>query len=117
MRLSDKVAVWVEQTLEVCAPGEKVDFEVTLIAMPGPNGQPQPCMMIVITMPSPLIEQGLAATHLLPTIAPQEPAIADMVRGAVEGLRNARTTMLAGQNGHGGPPGPTRPSGLILPGK
>lgn len=116
-RITETVAEIVADVIDRAAPGQGLDYEVALTLVPGPQGQPQPLLVIVLTIPSPILNQGLASTLLVQSLAPEAEQIESTVRTAIEGLQQQRTAMLAGSNGHGGAPGPMTPSGLIIPGQ
>jgi hypothetical protein len=117
-RITEQVAAIVEDVIDRAAPGQGIAYEVALVLMPGPEGRPQPLLAVVLTIPSPVLGQGLANTMLIPSLAPEAEQLEGALRNAIEGLQQQRSVMLAGSNGHGGAPGPmTSPSGLILPGQ
>ena len=99
--------------------GEKIRFDVSMVAVPGQNGQPQPLLGITFTIQAVNLDQAHALMVMIPPSIPNQDDVDDMVRRIVEGLCSTRSMaaaqLLAQSNGHG--PAPTSKSGLILPGQ
>lgn len=100
--------------------GEEINFDVAMVAVPGPQGQPQPLLGITFTIQAIALDQSHALMVMVPPSVPKQEDVDGMVRQIVEGLVQTRAMAanqtLAQSNGHGQPGGQTTRSGLILPG-
>jgi len=96
--------------------GEDVQYGVGLTVVPNAQGQPQPVIVILLSIPGSVIGSRLTATHLTNNIM-VEPTTPEAVRQMIEQLLQARSEQLTQaaipQNGHN-PQSPLA-SGLIDP--
>lgn len=97
--------------------GEDIEFDVSMIAVPGPGGQPQPMIGLSFTIAAINLAEGHSVMFLLPPICPPQEEVDGILRRVVQGLTNQRAqAAAASMNGHKDLPGDVSPSGLILPG-
>lgn len=123
MTISSKIVAALEDAQERnLFQGEDIDYDVSMIAVPGSNGQPQPMVGLSFTIGALDLSQGHAVMFLLPPICPPQEEVDEIVRRVVQGLVNQRmqaaqeATAPASSNGHKDIPDHVSKSGLILPG-
>lgn len=117
-RTTEIIAGWVQEAIESDPlTGEDTTYDVGLTIGPGPNGQAMPLIIVVLTVPSPVLGQGISGTLMIPSMRPERRSIEESVRSTLEGLRAERSKAIAQSlaqgNGHVAP----GPSGLIIPGR
>lgn len=118
-----------EQIIDMIADAESrglfqeqpIDFDVAMVAMPGPDGRPSPALGLTFTIQAMDMAQGHAAMVLIaPSVIPQE-EVDEMVRKFVANLINTRVQAgqqaVVSQNGHKDIPSTASKSGLIIPGQ
>lgn len=92
--------------------GEEISYDVSMLAMPGPQGQPQPMLGLTFSIKATAMDQMHAMMVLVQPVVPSQETVDDMLRQIVESLvqtrANAAQQFIASQNGHS-------KSGLILP--
>jgi hypothetical protein len=100
---------------------QPIDYDVAMVAMPGPQGEPRPMLGLSFTIQAVDLAQGHAVMFLLPPVCPPQEEVDNMLRKIVQGMVNtkmqqAAEAMVAG-NGHKDIPPHVSKSGLILPGQ
>lgn len=97
-RLSEKIAPWIQESLERHAMGDEITWEI----IPAPQG----AVLLHLAMPHVVLsEQVQGAVPLAPAMQVPE-AIEAVVQAQLENMRNARSKAAAevpihGSNGHG----------------
>lgn len=115
--ISTEVANLIQDALERgLGQGEDIGYDVSMIAVPAPGGQPSPMLGLSFTIPSLDLSQGHSIMFLMPPTIPSQDDMDGLVRRVVIGLLGTRRQAAAAQsNGHKDLPDNISASGLILP--
>jgi hypothetical protein len=115
--ISQKVIALIEDAISRgLTMGEDIDFDVSMIAMPGPQGQPQPVLALTFALNASVMGEVHATMALMSPAAPSQDDMDTVVRQVTANLVDVRTRATQAQmvqsNGH-----KPNPSGLIIPGQ
>lgn len=99
VRITEQVAGWVTVSLARHAWSDKLGWEVSVQLLPTPQGTPQPVIMVVVQMASPIIGQNLVHMIMVQWGDLTAENIDTAVFQGVETLHQQRSTVL---NGNGG---------------
>jgi len=80
----------VEEAVRTYALGEDVHWAISMNVIPGPDGNPQPILCILVTLPGIDIGQRLQAQTLSPDMGINT-AISDAVKNMIEQLKTVRS--------------------------
>lgn len=105
--IMDETREMIPDILSQISFGEDVEWEAVFQLMPTPQG-PQPGVILVLTLASAILGQGMIGTAAVPLpVAKERVPLTEALRGLFEQLMNQRSQIA---NGGPGPAG-----GLILP--
>lgn len=99
---------------------EPIEYDVTMIATPGSQGQAQPMIGLSFTIAAVALDQGHAAMMIVPPVVPTQDEMDNLIRKVVTNMQTVRREA-AEQTVQAVLPDGTRvhpksPSGLIIPG-
>lgn len=120
--ISQRMIAAIEDAMERgITQGEDIEYDVSMVAMPGPQNQPQPFLGLSFTIPAVALGQGHSVMFLLPPSIPPQDEVDEILRRVIAGLVETRSAFaaqeMAAANGHKDLPPHVSPSGLILPGQ
>ena len=99
---------------------EPIDYDVTMIATPGSQGQAQPMVGLSFTIAAVALDQGHAAMMIVPPVVPTQDEMDTLIRRVVQNMitvrKEAATHQMTGVLPDGTTVHPKSPSGLIIPG-
>lgn len=105
--IMDETREMIPDILGQISFGEDVEWEALFNLAPTPAG-PQPSVFLVLTLPSPILGEGMIGTTLVPLpVAKSRDTLMEALRSLFEQLLNQRSQMTQGGQGPAG--------GLILP--
>lgn len=94
-RIADILAQRVHESLELCAEGEAVHWDLTPSVVPDPHGNPSPCYLLLVSIPGALIGERQTGMMTISFGVPHtKERVQEAVRGLVEGMRADRSKML-----------------------
>lgn len=119
--ISQRVGEAIEDSLSRgLGQGQKIEYDVSLLAMPTQSGRPQPMIGVAFTIQGSDLAEGHSIMLVMPPSVPSQEDIDGMVRQVVQGLMEtkamAAAQVMTSSNGHKEVPVQSR-SGLILPGQ
>jgi hypothetical protein len=84
----------VAAAVETYALGEDVHYSVSLTLMPGPNGQPMPVLIYLISIPGLGIGERMVGQTLSQNIA-VDPSVEHAIKDIIEQLKSTRSQQAA----------------------
>jgi hypothetical protein len=105
----------VAESVERHSQGEDVHYGVSMTLAPAPDGQSvQPILVILLTLPGLKIGERITSTTMSTGFF-IDPALPDIIRQMIEGLRNERSSQAAQAMAEAPKPGEHIPNGMVDP--